>query len=196
MRSTVPFWTRRISNLMGGFLPFSVRSTSATRVGLQESVAQSQGRVRDTGTIMSIFVPLCKDDMAISTGSRWFAPDGGASCGRIHSAAAPVAKTAILILAFGRLRAPVLGSRLRGLESRLQPAALPLCRALWTCSTASEFGAPHRLKAGLVRLQRRPYSGVRVPVRRNVHPPETEGYCVVATRGGELPEVNNPSVTT
>jgi len=28
------------------------------------------------------------------------------------------------------------------------------------------------------------------------HPPVTEGYCVVATRGGELPEVNNPSVTT
>jgi len=25
---------------------------------------------------------------------------------------------------------------------------------------------------------------------------QTEGYCVVATRGGELPEVNNPSVTT
>jgi hypothetical protein len=25
---------------------------------------------------------------------------------------------------------------------------------------------------------------------------KTEGYCAVATRGGELPEVNNPSVTT
>ncbi len=35
-----------------------------------------------------------------------------------------------------------------------------------------------------------------VPVRRNVHPVGTEGYRVVATRGGELPEVNNPSVTT
>jgi hypothetical protein len=48
----------------------------------------------------------------------------------------------------------------------------------------------------LVRLWRRTHSGVKVPVRRNVYPPVTEGYCVVATRGGELPEVNNPSVTT
>jgi hypothetical protein len=62
---------------------------------------------------------------------------------------------------------------------------------------------PHRskfrfcsLKAAHVRLWRRIHSGVKVPVRRNVHPPATEGYCVVATRGGELPEVNNPSVTT
>jgi hypothetical protein len=36
---------------------------------------------------------------------------------------------------------------------------------------------------------------VRVPVRWNVHPPVTEGYCVMATWGGELPEVNNRSVT-
>jgi hypothetical protein len=48
----------------------------------------------------------------------------------------------------------------------------------------------------LVRLRRRTHSGVEVPVRRNVYPPVTEGYCVVATRGGELLEVNNPSVTT
>src|SRR5438876_12211612 len=33
------------------------------------------------------------------------------------------------------------------------------------------------------------------PRQAEVHPPVTEGYCVVATRGGELPEVNNPSVT-
>jgi hypothetical protein len=52
------------------------------------------------------------------------------------------------------------------------------------------------LKSAHVRLWRRIHSGVKVPVRRNVHPPATEGYCVVATRGGELPEVNNPSVTT
>jgi hypothetical protein len=50
--------------------------------------------------------------------------------------------------------------------------------------------------AALVRLRRRPHSGVQVPVRPNVHRPVTEGYCVVATRGGELPEVNDPSVTT
>jgi hypothetical protein len=47
-----------------------------------------------------------------------------------------------------------------------------------------------------VRLRRRLHCGVEFPVRRNVHPPGTEGYCVVATRGGELLEVNNPSVTT
>ncbi len=34
------------------------------------------------------------------------------------------------------------------------------------------------------------------PRQADVHPPVTEGYCVVATRGGELPKVNNPSVTT
>jgi len=50
--------------------------------------------------------------------------------------------------------------------------------------------------AALVRLRRRPHSGVEVPARLNVHRPVTEGYCVVATRGGELPEVNHPSVTT
>jgi len=33
------------------------------------------------------------------------------------------------------------------------------------------------------------------PRQAEVHPPVTEGYCVVATRGGKLPEVNNPSVT-
>ena len=60
---------------------------------------------------------------------------------------------AILILASDRLRVPHVASQLRGLESRLQPAALPFCRDLWTCSTASEFGAPYRLKAGLRTLQ-------------------------------------------
>jgi hypothetical protein len=54
---------------------------------------------------------------------------------------------------------------------------------------APEYGA-------LVRLRRRTHSRVKVPVRRNVHPPVTEGYCAVATRGGELPEVNHRSVTT
>ena len=53
-----------------------------------------------------------------------------------------------------------------------------------------------RLKPALVRLRRRPHSGVEVPARPSVHRPVTEGYCVVATRGGELPEVNHPSVTT
>jgi len=48
----------------------------------------------------------------------------------------------------------------------------------------------------LVRLRGRLHGGVRVPVRPRIHRPVTEGYCVVATRGGELPEVNNPSVTT
>ena len=56
--------------------------------------------------------------------------------------------------------------------------------------------APSRVNAELVRLRRRLHCGVEFPVRRNVHPPGTEGYCVVATRGGELPEVSNPSVTT
>lgn len=52
------------------------------------------------------------------------------------------------------------------------------------------------MNAALVRLQRRLPSRVRVPVRRTVHPPVTEGYCVVVTRGGELPEVNHPSART
>jgi len=47
----------------------------------------------------------------------------------------------------------------------------------------------------LVRLRTHSHSGVEVPVRLRIHQPVTEGYCVVATRGGELPEVNNPSVT-
>jgi hypothetical protein len=34
------------------------------------------------------------------------------------------------------------------------------------------------------------------PRQAEVHRPVTEGYCVVATRGGELPEVNRQSVTT
>jgi hypothetical protein len=57
-------------------------------------------------------------------------------------------------------------------------------------------GFVDRLKPALVRLRRRPHSGVEVPARPSVHRPVTEGYCVVATRGGELPEVNHPSVTT
>jgi hypothetical protein len=36
---------------------------------------------------------------------------------------------------------------------------------------------------------------VEVPVRLMVYRPVTEGYCLVATRGGEPPEVNCQSVT-
>jgi len=36
---------------------------------------------------------------------------------------------------------------------------------------------------------------VKVPVRLTYHQPVAEGYCVVATPGGELPEVNCQSVT-
>jgi hypothetical protein len=46
-----------------------------------------------------------------------------------------------------------------------------------------------------VRLQTHSHCGVEVPVRPKIHRPVTEGYCVVATRGGELPEVNCQSVT-
>jgi len=46
-----------------------------------------------------------------------------------------------------------------------------------------------------VRLQTHSHCGVEVPVRLKVHRPVTEGYCVVVTRGGELPEVNCQSVT-
>ena len=46
-----------------------------------------------------------------------------------------------------------------------------------------------------VRLRGRLHGGVKVPVRPKYHRPVTEGYCVVATRGGELPEVNCQSVT-
>ncbi len=46
-----------------------------------------------------------------------------------------------------------------------------------------------------VRLRGRLHNGVKVPVRSTYHRPVTEGYCVVATRGGELPEVNCQSVT-
>jgi hypothetical protein len=38
-------------------------------------------------------------------------------------------------------------------------------------------------------------AGCKSPSGGNVHPSTTEGYCVVVTRGGELPEVNNRSVT-
>src|SRR5439155_13064656 len=50
-------------------------------------------------------------------------------------------------------------------------------------------------RGGLVRLRTHPHSGVEVPVRPTIHRPVTEGYCVVATQGGELPEVNCQSVT-
>jgi len=46
-----------------------------------------------------------------------------------------------------------------------------------------------------VRLRGRLHGGGEVPVRPKYHRPVTEGYCVVATRGGELPEVNCQSVT-
>ena len=46
-----------------------------------------------------------------------------------------------------------------------------------------------------MRLRTHPHSGVEVPVRLKIHRPVTEGYCAVATRGGELPEVNCQSVT-
>jgi hypothetical protein len=46
-----------------------------------------------------------------------------------------------------------------------------------------------------VRLRTHSHCGVEVPVRLKIHWPVTEGYCVVATRGGELPEVNCQSVT-
>jgi hypothetical protein len=46
-----------------------------------------------------------------------------------------------------------------------------------------------------VRLQTHSHCGVEVPVRPKIHRPVTEGYCVVVTRGGELPEVNCQSVT-
>ena len=49
--------------------------------------------------------------------------------------------------------------------------------------------------SALVRLRGRLHGGVKVPVRPKYHRPVTEGYCVVATRGGELPEVNCQSVT-
>jgi len=47
----------------------------------------------------------------------------------------------------------------------------------------------------LVRLRTHPHCGVEVPVRLKIHQPVTESYCVVETRGGELPEVNCQSVT-
>jgi hypothetical protein len=59
---------------------------------------------------------------------------------------------------------------------------------LETCDTAD-------WKSALVRLRGRSHSGVKVPVRPQIHRPVTEGYCVVATRGEELPEVNCQSVT-
>src|SRR5438094_317356 len=58
------------------------------------------------------------------------------------------------------------------------------------------FWAPSKSRRdGLVRLRTHSHSGVEVPVRLRIHRPVTEGYCVVATRGGEPPEVNCQSVT-
>jgi hypothetical protein len=54
---------------------------------------------------------------------------------------------------------------------------------------------PEPSLAAPVRLRGRLHGGVKVPVRPKYHRPVTEGYCVVATRGGELPEVNCQSVT-
>jgi hypothetical protein len=50
-------------------------------------------------------------------------------------------------------------------------------------------------RSDMVRLRTHPHRGVEAPVRPKIHRPVTEGYCVVATRGGELPEVNCQSVT-
>jgi hypothetical protein len=50
-------------------------------------------------------------------------------------------------------------------------------------------------RSAMVRLQTHSHCGVEVPVRPKIHRPVTEGYCVVVTRGGELPEVNCQSVT-
>ena len=36
---------------------------------------------------------------------------------------------------------------------------------------------------------------MKVPVRRKIYLPVTEGYCVLETGGGELPEVNPQSLT-
>jgi hypothetical protein len=60
----------------------------------------------------------------------------------------------------------------------------------WTLRSVLRTGM-----SGLVRLRGRLHDGVEVPVRPKYHRPVTEGYCVVATRGGELPEVNCQSVT-
>ena len=49
------------------------------------------------------------------------------------------------------------------------------------------IAGPNRLKPGLVRLRGRLHGGVEVPVRPKHPRPVTEGYCVVATRGKELP---------
>lgn len=46
-----------------------------------------------------------------------------------------------------------------------------------------------------MRLRTHSHSGVEVPVRLRVYRPVSEGYCVVATRGGEPLEVNCQSVT-
>src|SRR5438270_9843621 len=56
-------------------------------------------------------------------------------------------------------------------------------------------GGPNPARGAMVRLRTHSHSGVEVPVRLRIHRPVTEGYCVVATRGGEPPEVNCQSVT-
>jgi hypothetical protein len=92
-------------------------------------------------------------------------------------------------------------------RGRARPAEGRLAEGIVSESSRRDAGAPSgrrrqasfRKAAGetpaLVRLRRRSHSGVQVPVRPKVYRPVTEGYCVVETRGGELPEVNCQSVT-
>ena len=61
------------------------------------------------------------------------------------------------------------------------------CMATWLRKSS--------VRSAMVRLRTHPHSGVEVPVRLTIHQPVTEGYCVVATQGGKLPEVNCQSVT-
>ena len=81
------------------------------------------------------------------------------------------------------LSQPLDGCRL---ESRMREIRLS---GLGGRGSASRSSYPH------VRLRGRLHSGVEVPVRPKYYRSVTEGYCVVATRGGELPEVNCQSVT-
>src|SRR5437899_2447031 len=94
-----------------------------------------------------------------------------------------------------------------------------LTRCLYSDSAAlrnSENDRKENRKPALERLRRPTHNGVSVPVRRYVHRPVTKDYWVVATRGGEpqyigntlalqssfvaatrsgeLPEVNTPSI--
>jgi hypothetical protein len=62
-------------------------------------------------------------------------------------------------------------------------------------SSGGVWAALKPRRGGLVRLRTHSHSGVEVPVRLKVCQPVTEGYCIVATRRGEPPEVNCQSVT-